>query len=316
MATEAPERQPQADNVAPNAENPNNSEPSAPTSHPAPEQQQQQQQESEQQPPSSSTTPSRLPAPTSSSSAPQPPQSPPLPARPVALTPGARAQRLQTLFDSALTHTLAKISPDNFAACYPTIAAHAPHTLQSLQAGLVERMRHLCAQEFAKTMARNDVVARLNELEALVGDAALRRKNAAAAATQTTSRRTGKGKGRAAADDDGELDAKDASGGNNHKTVPPTPPHLLPAEAVLAAHLAPHLASQQSQLNARLQNMQAANAGLWEAIAAQRAEIDGLLGALEGALRDVDGAVELMDGVPAEALARESRAVEVEMADV
>lgn len=324
MATEAPHQQPEADNVAPspNPENVNNDEPPAPTSQlPQKQQQQQEQEEHHQtQPSSSNSSHTTAPPPTSSSSAPNPPPSPPLPARPVALTPGARAQRLQTLFDSALTHTLAKISPDNFAACYPTIAAHAPHTLQSLQAGLVERMRHLCAQEFAKTMARNDVVARLNELEALVGDAALRRKTAAGGGTTiatatATLRRKGKGKGRVDDDDGGEPHTGNTNS-NNNTTISPTPPHLLPAEAVLAAHLAPHLASQQSQLNARLQNMQAANAGLWEAIAAQRAEMEGLLGALEGALRDVDGAAELMEGVPAEELARESRAVEVEMADV
>lgn len=166
-------------------------------------------------------------------------------------------------------------------------------------------MGQLCADGFAKIMARYEVVARLNELESLVGDAGLRRK--AALGAQTASRR--KGKGRAGPGDEGE------DAGNNGKKPPP-PPHLLPADAVLAAHLAPHLASQQSQLNARLQNMQAANTGLWDGIAAQRAEIDGLLGVLESALRDVDGAAELMDGVPAEELARESRVVEAEMVEV
>lgn len=187
------------------------------------------------------------------------------------------------MFDRTLTHTLAKISPDNFAACYPTIAARAPHVLRQVQRGMVDRLAQLSQQEFTHILERYAVVARLNELEALVADASLRTKKT----TQTQSSRGA--------------------------AVPP--PHMLPAEAVLAAHLAPQLASAQSQMNARLQNTQAANAVLWEAVGRQRDEVEGLLGALEAALRDVEGAAGLMDAVPAEELARESRAVEAEMMD-
>lgn len=76
--------------------------------------------------------------------------------------------------------------------------------------------------------------------------------------------------------------------------------------------MAPHLASQQSQLNARLQNVQADNARLFDEVAAQRAEILSLLAALEGALRDVDGASDLLGGVVGD-LARETREVELEI---
>ncbi|KAJ4391577.1 hypothetical protein N0V93_005196 [Gnomoniopsis smithogilvyi] len=282
MATEASSSQPQpidapADNVNKDSE---------PISNP-PQQQQQQ-----QQPSSSKETP------TNSDVAPQdPPASPPLPTRHIAITPGARAQRLLKLFDSALTHTLSKISLDNFATCYPTIATQAPHVLQSIQRGLIDRMGQLCQDEFGRTLERYEVIAKLNELESLVGEAAQRRKQT------TMGGASRKGKGR-----EGDEEKKDSPR--------PTPPHMLPAEAVLAAHLAPHLASQQSQLNARLQNTQAANVGLWEEIAAQRAEIEGLLSALEGALKDVDGAADLMDGVPAEELAKESRQVEAQMMEI
>lgn len=284
MATEAPSSQPQSEN-APSNVNTDNGEP---VSRAAPATSSQQQQ------PSSSAEP---PPTTSASDQPNAPASPPLPTRHIALTPGARAQRLLKLFDSALTHTLLKISLDNFAACYPTIASQAPHVLQSIQRGLIDRMGQLCQDEFRRTLERYEVVARLNELESLVGDAAQRRKTMTMGALR-------KGKGR-----EGDEDKKNSSNR-------PTPPHMLPAEAVLAAHLAPHLASQQSQLNARLQNTQAANVGLWEDIAAQRAEIEGLLGSLEGALRDVDGAAGLMDGVPAEDLATESRQVDAEMMEL
>lgn len=229
--------------------------------------------------------------------------SPPLPNRHTATTPGPRAQRFQEMFDLALNHTLTRISLENFASCYPTIASQAPHILKQVQRGMVDRLAHLCNQEFAAVLSRYQVVARLNELESLVSDAEQRRRRSNNSPAQTR-----KAAGKRKADHDG------ADGTASAEKPKPTPPHLLPANAVLAAHLAPHLVGQQSQMNARLQNTQAANATLWEAVQAQRREVEELLGALEAVLRDVDGAAALMDGVPAEELARESQTVEAEMA--
>lgn len=90
-------------------------------------------------------------------------------------------------------------------------------------------------------------------------------------------------------------------------------PHLLPPEQILAAHLAPHLATQQSQLNARLQTMQSHNVALFEEIRAQREEAARLLAAVEKVLADVDGANGLLGEVVGELVA-ETREVEVEMA--
>lgn len=229
--------------------------------------------------------------------------SPPLPSRHTAATPGPRAQRFQEMFSLALNHTLTKISPDNFASCYPTVAAQAPAALAQIQRAMIDRFAELCNQEFGRVQARYNVVPKLNELEGLVSDAERRRR----AQAQATARRKAKGKGKERAEEEGDE-------GENAKK--PTPPHLLPADAILAAHLAPHLASQQSQMNAKLQNTQAANVALWDEIQKQKAEVDELLGALERALADVDGAAALLDEVPAEELARESRTVEAEMTDV
>jgi hypothetical protein len=74
----------------------------------------------------------------------QPPDSPPLPSKHTATTPGPRAARLQELFASTMTHTLNKVSWENFASCYPTIAANAPGTLKAVQRQMVERLRELC----------------------------------------------------------------------------------------------------------------------------------------------------------------------------
>lgn len=90
-------------------------------------------------------------------------------------------------------------------------------------------------------------------------------------------------------------------------------PHLLPPEQILAAHLAPHLAQLQGQLNAKLQTTQAHNEVLWGEIRAQREEASRLLGVVEKVLADVDGANGLLDEVVGEVV-EETKGVEVEMA--
>lgn len=92
----------------------------------------------------------------------------------------------------------------------------------------------------------------------------------------------------------------------------PNRPHLLPADTILAAHLAPHLAQQQSQLNAKLQTTQAHNAKLFADIQKQRAELQSLVALLEKLFADIDLANDAMDGV-ADELAKETRTVEAEM---
>ncbi|KAI0912998.1 Nnf1-domain-containing protein [Ustulina deusta] len=208
------------------------------------------------------------------------PASPPLPARHTALTPGPRASRFQTTLDSALSHTLAKISWDNFAACYPHIAAHAPATLRAVQTQMVDRLRSLCKKEFDSIQQSRNVVAKLNELESLISDAERRR--------------------------------KEAGGGGGGD--PPVPPHMLPPDEVLDAHLAPHLAQQQSQLNAKLQTTQAHNAKLFQDIKRQRSEIESLVSLLEKVLEDVDNTNHMMDDV-VDDVARETRTIEIEMAE-
>ncbi|KAI1469537.1 Nnf1-domain-containing protein [Daldinia caldariorum] len=205
--------------------------------------------------------------------------SPPLPARHTALTPGPRASRFQEVLDSSLSHTLAKISWDNFAACYPTIAAQAPAVLRAVQKQMVDRLGALCQKEFDSVLQSRNVVAKLNELESLVSEAERRRDEA--------------GVGSEA----------------------PIPPHMLPPDQILAAHLAPHLAQQQSQLNAKLQTVQAHNAKLFSDIQKQRAEMQSLMALLQKVFEDIDGANSQMDDV-VDDLAKETRTVEAEMAEL
>ncbi|KAI1144613.1 Nnf1-domain-containing protein [Hypoxylon sp. FL0543] len=208
----------------------------------------------------------------------QGPASPPLPARHTPLTPGLRASRFQQVLDSSLSHTLAKISWDNFAACYPTIAAQSPAVLRAVQKQMVDRLGALCKKEFDTVLQSRNVVAKLNELESLVSEAERRRDDAGVGAEA------------------------------------PIPPHMLPPDQILAAHLAPHLAQQQSQLNAKLQTVQAHNAKLFSDIQKQREEMQSLMALLQKVFEDIDGANGQIDDV-ADDLAKETRTVEAEMTE-
>ncbi|OBR13602.1 Mind kinetochore complex component [Colletotrichum higginsianum IMI 349063] len=206
----------------------------------------------------------------------QPPASPPLPQKHALVTPGPRATRFTQLYDLALQRTLQKVAYDNFAACFPTIAAHAPNTLRNVQKQMVDYLEERCNKDFQSILDDRDVIRKLNEFENLVSDAERRRQESGLSAEE------------------------------------PIPPHLLPPDDVLAAHLAPRLASQQSHLNARLQNTQASNESLFAAIQAQRAEIDALLAQLENHVADIDGANAMLVDVAPE-LAAEARASEAQM---
>ncbi|KAK7441895.1 hypothetical protein Landi51_09885 [Colletotrichum acutatum] len=238
---------------------------------------------------------------------PQPPASPPLPQKHTPATPGPRAGRFIQLYDGALASTLRKVNYDNFASCFPTVAAHAPNTLRNVQKQMVDYLEERCnvrlgrlvtsfsteenkeknsmlmviripmQKDFQSILADRDVIRKLNELENLVSDADRRRQ-------------------------EGGSDVEE-----------PIPPHVLPPDEILTAHLAPRLAPQQSTLNARLQNTQASNESLFASIQSQRAEIDALLAQLESQVADIDGANALLVDVAPE-LAAEARASEVEMA--
>ena len=67
-------------------------------------------------------------------------------------------------------------------------------------------------------------------------------------------------------------------------------PHTLSAPTILSAHLAPLQASQQSQLNAKIQTTSSQNASLVKTLAEQRTEIESLVGVLEGVVRDLEKA--------------------------
>lgn len=87
----------------------------------------------------------------------------------------------------------------------------------------------------------------------------------------------------------------------------------MPPPTILSAHLAPHLSSSFSSLTTQLQQTHSENYALSSEIQAQRAEIEELLGVLEKALKDVEGANELLSGVVEGGLVEEVRGVDGEI---
>ncbi|KAG6272624.1 hypothetical protein E4U47_002410 [Claviceps purpurea] len=196
--------------------------------------------------------------------------------------PGPRAQRLHQIHAASLTRTLDKLAYENLAPCFPTIARRAEPILRQVQSQMVQKLREKSEAEFEAILRARGVVGKLNELEGVVAAAAEEQ-----ARVRAEEKRSGEGEG-----EDDRI-----------------PPHLLPPQDILAAHLSPRLAAHHSLLNARLQTTQAQNALLADHVRQQRQEMDELLGQLDRAVEDVRGANAVL-GAVADELAAEARAVD------
>ena len=191
------------------------------------------------------------------------PSASPPPSRPTTLSPGIRASALQKLYNDALSHTLRSCPYNNFAACFPTPAKHVPESLDGLHRDFVGKLERMGKAEFQTLMEEQNVVPSLNELDNLIADAKKRME------------RTGQEEG---------------------QKEPPTPPHLLPPDALLAAHMKPFLAGQTESLGAQLESAQSGNRELAAEIAEQRQTIELLVGGLENVVKDLEAAAEVMQG--------------------
>lgn len=100
--------------------------------------------------------------------------SPPPPA-PVPATPGPRASQLSTVFYNALQHTLKACTYDKFSSCFPTPALKNPDVLKSVHTQITMMIEEKAGREFDDILQEREVVAGLNDLERLVGDAKSRR---------------------------------------------------------------------------------------------------------------------------------------------
>ncbi|QKX53009.1 uncharacterized protein TRUGW13939_00080 [Talaromyces rugulosus] len=173
------------------------------------------------------------------------------PSAPVAVTPGPRASRFQDIYHKALRATVKANSYENFATCFPTPARYVPASLESVHRQLNAKLEEGATAEFNEILKEREVVKGLNELDRLVGDARRRK-----------------------------------DGGESESSVPP---HMLGADGLYQAHLAPFLEHAQDSLNAKLETTQSQNAELADRIIAQRKEMESLLSGLEAVMADLEG---------------------------
>ena len=88
-------------------------------------------------------------------------------------------------------------------------------------------------------------------------------------------------------------------------------PHMLPPQSLYLAHLAPYLASTQSQLEAELQAVQIENEQLAKGLETQKDEVERLVSGLEAVIADLEGANGAMSNV-AEGSEMRKEAMEVD----
>ncbi|KAF1814917.1 Nnf1-domain-containing protein, partial [Eremomyces bilateralis CBS 781.70] len=188
------------------------------------------------------------------SRSPSPPAAPPLPS-----TPGPRAAALQSAFDRALAATLSKLTPTNFAACFPTIAQNRPEMLDTFSRDFSGKLEAVCKAQFEQILQERSVVSSLNALDALLEDAKRRKARAEATAP------------------DGQVEA-------------PIPPHTLPASQLLLTNLSPFLKSQHESLTNELAAVQAQNKDMAAHVGRQREEMADMVAGLERFVADLEEA--------------------------
>ncbi|CAI6335748.1 unnamed protein product [Periconia digitata] len=206
----------------------------------------------------------------------------PVPAPPIADTPGPRAQGLVNIFNQAVKATLDKCSPANFASCFPTAAQYSPEVLENLRSQIVDQLDRTWKTNFDDIMARRNVVQLLNSLDQCIEDARLRKKRAEA----------------------------NANGGPVER---PIPPHTLSPAEIHMAHLLPFLENQSTEMTTRLAETQTANTELLSTVTAQRAEIVALVHSLEGVVRDLEASALVMGQDEVQNLSKETKELEIAM---
>ncbi|KZZ91827.1 Nnf1 [Moelleriella libera RCEF 2490] len=235
------------------------------------------------------------------------------PAAVVGVAPGPRASRLQEIFGSCLERTLAKLSYDKVAGCFPTMARRAEPVLRQVQSQMVAKLHDKSTREFAAILQARDVVAKLNALEGLVARAQAEREKL----EQQQQQRKGEEEEEQQPDGEGAERGNGNENGNGNgtgagKAGVPTPPHLLSPQDILNAHLGAHLVAHRESLTARFETTQAQNALLAEHVRQQRAEVQQLLDQLDAAVGDVRAANAVL-GPVVEELAGEARVVDGEL---
>lgn len=171
-----------------------------------------------------------------------------------------RYSALRKVYSAALKATLSTNSYANFASCFPTSATYCPRALEGVWKQLNTRLEEECSKDFDKICQERDVARTLAAWEQLIDEAKSRK-----------------------ADANGELDSS------------AKPPHLLTADQLHAAHLAPVLVTAEKELSKNLEKQQQENQDLFSKVEQQKQEMTNLIKQLELKLSDVEGAATIVE---------------------
>lgn len=194
--------------------------------------------------------------------APKSPSPPPTAPQPNPETvPSQRYARLQRLYRDALKATLAANSYENFAACFPTPAKYCPRALEGVWAQLNTRLSEECTKDFEKICHEREINRALASWEQLIEDARLRKE---------------------------EADAKGEEPGR--------PVHLMSADELHTAFLAPTLVKAEHEVQSKLEKTQQENRQMMMRIEKQRVEMQDLVKQMEKMVEDVEAAAKVVEG--------------------
>lgn len=198
----------------------------------------------------------------------------PPPKLPVSNEPGPRAQALDNIFNTALTHTISTCSYAHFASCFPTPARYNKALVESIWRQVQNMIESRSRREFEEIMAERDVVKGLNELDQLIKDAKLRMQSGQdvplvqgyAQCTVIT-----------------------------QQLMRVLRLHEVPSEQLFLAHLAPMMKEAESKLEAEISQMETENMLLLHSMRQSEDEVDRLVIELETTVKDLEAASDVMD---------------------
>ena len=173
---------------------------------------------------------------------------------------------LRKIYAKSLTATLKANSYPNFASCFPTPATYCPKALEGVWKQLNTRLEEQCLKDFDKLCTERGLEQALVEWELLIDEAKSRKEEATSDEQRANSQ--------------------------------PVPFHMLDAEQLRLAHVAPAMLKAETELQTKLELVKAQNQEVASEIEKQRSEMKDLLQQLERLVEDVESAATVLDQDP------------------
>lgn len=181
-----------------------------------------------------------------------------------AIPPSHRFVALRKVYTEAIRATLRTNTYENFSTCFPTPATYCPRALEGVWKQLNSRLEEECLKDFGRICSERDVENGLATWEKLIEDAKSRKVE------------------------------KEVQNGDTSKHDR-KPLHMLSAQELHSAHMAPGLLKAERDLQDKLNTVQQGNKEMASRIDMQRSEIQKLIEYIEGLVEDVEGAANAIE---------------------